>query len=164
MRIDIATIKRMADLIADGDDREIDPGFLDTLDGETDALDIADYLIRGALEADAMAGASKAQMQAQSARTKRFEDRGRAHRRALLDLLGATGLKKLERPQATVSRRAGSIRVEIEDEGSIPTQLMTVKTTTAPDKTAIKAQIEAGEIVPGALLVRGDDSVTLRVS
>ena len=164
MFIDLPQIRRMADLIATTEDRDEEAGFLDTLEGETDAMEVADYLIREALKADAMAEASKALEKAQAARTKRFEDRARATRRAMLDLMDATGLKKLERPAATISRRAGSLRVEIEDGADVPSQLCTVKTTTAPDKAAIKAQIEAGVEVPGCSLVRGDDSVTVRVA
>ena len=44
----------------------------------------------------------------------------------------------------------------------MPTQLCTVKTTTTPDKAAIKRQLEAGEHVPGAELARGDDTLILR--
>lgn len=164
MFINLPQIRRMADLIATTEDRDEEAGFLDTLEGETDAMEVADYLIREALKADAMAEASKALEKAQAARTKRFENRARATRRAMLDLMDATGLKKLERPAATISRRAGSLRVEIEDGADVPSQLCTVKTTTAPDKAAIKAQIEAGVEVPGCSLVRGDDSVTVRVA
>ena len=35
-------------------------------------------------------------------------------------------------------------------------------TKRAKDKAAIKAQIEAGEVVPGAILVRGGDTVSVR--
>lgn len=164
MLINLHTIRRIADLIASGDDRDDEPGFLDTLEGETDAMEIADYLIGGALDDDALAEAIKSEEAALSMRRKRVEDRAKAKRRAMLDLLDATGLKKMERPRATISRRAGSVRVEIDDESCVPTQLLTIKTTTSPDKEAIKAQIEAGSEVPGCSLVRGADGITLRVA
>lgn len=164
MMIDLSRIRRMADLIATSDDRDDEPGFLDTLEGETDALEIADHLISEALGDDALSEAIKTEEAALALRRKRIEDRARSKRRAMLDLLDAAGVKKMERPRATISRRAGSIRVEIEDESSVPTQLMTVKTTASPDKAAIKAQIEAGSDVPGCALVRGEDSISLRVA
>lgn len=154
---------RSGDLIATTDDRDDEAGFLDTLEGETDALEIADYLIRGALDADAMAAATDAEIERLKARKARFASRHDAFRRAQLDLLDAMGLKKLERPRATISRRAGSMSVQIRDEADIPSQLMTVKTTRFPDKAAIRAQIEAGVVVPGAELVRGSDSISMRV-
>lgn len=146
-----------------GDDFDADT-FWDSLDGETDALDIADRILSHMQQDAALAAAAKAQADALAMRAERLGEREKAHKAALLALLDATGQKKLERPLATVSRRTGSLSVRITDETSIPSQLCTVKTTTAPDKTAIKKQIEAGETVPGAELVRGDDSVTVRIA
>ena len=76
-------------------------------------------------------------------------------------VLDATGEKKVERPGATLSRRPGSLSVSIDDERLIPSQL--TKTKVEPDKAAIKAQLQAGEDVPGASLQRGPDGITLRV-
>lgn len=164
IRPDFHLIERIAaDLRAMlGDDFD-EVTFLDTLDGETDAADIADKLIAAMQEAEAMAEAVKAQEADLKARRARFEARGDAFRKQMLHLMDAIKMAKLERPRATVSRRAGSVSVEITDEASIPSQLCTVKTITAPDKAAIRKQIEAGETVPGARLVRGDDGVTVRV-
>lgn len=164
MQLNTAFIAGMADQIREalGDDFDAET-FLDTLDGETDALDIADTLIRDMQEAEALAAATKALADDYAARAKRIGNRPRAIKAALLTLLDAIGERKLERPAATVSRRAGSVAVHITDADAVPSQLCTVKTVTAPDKAAIKAQIEAGETVPGAELVRGDDTVTVRV-
>ena len=52
--------------------------------------------------------------------------------------------------------------LDITDPATIPSQLHTVKTTTTPDTAAIKRLLEAGEDVPGAHLVRGGDSLTIR--
>lgn len=149
----------LRDMLGDDFDSET---FLDTLDGETDALDILDRLIE-AMQADkATAAAIKAQEADLAKRRKRFEARDAATKKAMLALLDATGEKKIERPCATVSRRSGSLSVAITDETAVPSQLC--KTVTTPDKAAIRAQIEAGEIVPGAELVRGADGVTVRVA
>lgn len=134
--------------------------FWDTLDGETNALDIADALLSQIQDAAAMELAIKQQIDQMSARKERFANREKATKAALLQLLDASGEKKLERPAATVSRRAGSLSVKITDETSVPSQLC--KTTVAPDKTAIKKQLQAGEDVPGAELARGPDGVTVR--
>ena len=68
---------------------------------------------------------------------------------------------KTDPARATISRRAGLPSVQITDEAAIPSQLC--KTTVAPDKAAIKAQLLAGETVPGAQIVMGADGVTVRV-
>lgn len=164
MNINAPFIAGMAADLRDalGDDFD-EQTFLDTLDGETDYLDIADALLRDMQEAEALAAATKALADEYATRAKRIADRPKAIKRALLTLLEAAEVKKLERPAGTVSRRAGALSVQITDADAVPSQLCTVKTVTAPDKAAIKAQIEAGETVPGAELVRGDDTVTVRV-
>ena len=136
--------------------------FLDSLDGETDALDVADALIAGMQDAEALATAAKAQADAIKARADRLKARSAAYKGRMLTLLDAIGQKKLERPAATISRRTGSLSVQITDEASVPSQLCKIVQT--PDKTAIKKQLEAGEAVPGAELARGEDGVTVRVS
>ena len=161
---DIPLIQRVAAELRDylGEDFD-DTAFLDTLDGETNALDVADKLIALALDADAMVSAILTQREALVMRAERKEAQSEAYRAQMLKLLDAMNVKKLERPRATISRRAGSQSVRIVDEASIPSQLCTVKTITSPDKAAIKASIAAGESVPGAEMVTGPDSLTVRV-
>ena len=161
-RIDLALIRRWADAIATTDDRETEPGYLDTVDGECSALDIADHLIAGIQHDEALVAALKAQEDAMGARRARLENRARAKRKVAVELLEALGLPKLERPRATIARIKGRTRTEITDLAAIPSQLCTVKTTTAPDTDAIKRLLEAGEDVPGAQLVRGGDTLTIR--
>lgn len=164
MRIDAAYIARMSEEIRAhlGEDFDAET-FLDTLDGETDALDLADRMIADEAECAALVEAIRAQEAALKLRRERMGFRRDAMRAQMLALLDAMGEKKLVRPGATISRRAGSVGVEIVNEADIPSQLLTVKTTTAPDKKAIRDQLEAGEDVPGARLTRGPDGVTVRV-
>jgi hypothetical protein len=51
--------------------------------------------------------------------------------------------------------------VEVINADEVPSQLC--KTTVTPDKAAIKKQLEAGEAVPGAALVMGAPSISIRV-
>jgi hypothetical protein len=161
MQINKAHIAGIAEQLRDmlGDDYDT-VTFLDTLDGETDALDIADRLLTDMREAEALAAATKAIADDYAARAKRIGARPTAIKGTLLTLLDAIGEKKLERPAGTISRRAGSVSVQITNADDVPRQLCRV--TYLPDKAAIKAQLEAGETVPGAELVRGDDTVTVR--
>jgi hypothetical protein len=161
MRTDLTLIERIAAMLRDdlGDDYD-DETFLDTLDGETDALDIADHLIASMQDDEALATATKEQADALAARSRRIGGRAATKKRALLAVIDAIGVKKLERPRATVSRRAGGLSVQISDEAAVPSQLCKVVRT--PDKTAIKRHIEAGEDVPGARLERGPNGVTVR--
>lgn len=165
IRADLGHIAAVSALLRDilgSDPDEI--AFLDTLDGETDAVTIADLLIARMLDDEALTEAISVQIKALSERKERIARRHDAAKASVGALLDAMGVKKLERPRATVSRRAGSMSVRITDEASIPSQLCTVKTIISPDKAAIRRQIEAGETVPGAELVRGEDGLTVRVS
>lgn len=165
VRADIHLIERVSALLVDmlGEDFDAET-FWDSLDGETDVLDIADRIIRHMQNDAALADAAKAQADILAARAKRLSEREKAHKAALLTILDATGQKKLERPGATVSRRSGSISVRILNADDVPSQLCTVKTVTSPDKAAIRKAIEAGEVIPGAELERGPDGVTVRTS
>lgn len=159
---DLSLIARVAAQIRDalGDDDD-EVAFLDTLDGATDAVDLLDRAIRQMQDADALAAAIKTQEADLAARRKRIEARSDAHRATLLTIIDAMGMAKVERPRATISRRSGGVSLIIADESAIPSQLC--KTVVSPDKDAIKRQLQAGEIVPGAALEKGRDGVTVRV-
>lgn len=148
----------LRDMLGDDFDPET---FWDTLDGETDALDLIGHLIKDRVEAQAFEAASKEQASIWSDRARRMADKQKAVAKALGTILDATGERKVAHPLGTVSRIAGRLSLQIFDETAIPSQLCV--TTVSPDKVAIKKQLEAGETVPGAVLVRGDDSVTVRV-
>jgi hypothetical protein len=84
---------------------------------------------------------------------------GDAHRAAALEDSLVLVLTRLQ-PNATrfsfpnhelSSRKTQA--VEIADEAALPPEWLTVKTTTQPDKTAIKAAIKAGQQIPGAQLL-----------
>lgn len=162
MRIDLAHIRRMADVIATTDDHDAETGFLDTLAGETPIEEIADWLIASILDDEAQIVSLEAQIETMQTRLARKKVRARGKRKVGAEMLQAAGLKRLERPRATLTRSVGRDTVQITDEASVPTQLCSVKTTTSPDKAAIKRLLEAGEDVPGAMLVRGGDTLTIR--
>jgi hypothetical protein len=112
---------------------------------------------------DALSEAIKAQEDALKIRRERISMRADAHKKNIKLILQHAALQKAERPLATVSIRPGSLSVRIVEEADIPSQLMREKITRAPDKAEIKAQIEAGVEVPGAVLERGDETVSVRV-
>lgn len=143
-----------------GDDFDAET-FWDTLDGETDAGDMLDHMLASMQDDETLAAAIKAQVDELTARQRRIAARAAAKKKTLGLILDATGQKKAERPRGTVSRLAGRLSVHITDEASVPSQLC--KTTVTPDKAAIKAQLDAGETVPGAELVRGEDTISVRV-
>jgi len=162
MRADIPLIERVSAQLVEmlGDDFDA-ATFFDTLDGETDAMDIIGRLIRDREEAKAHAAASKAMADEYTARARRLADRQKAVATALGTILDAMGQRKVPHPLGTVSRTSGRMSCRITDEAAVPSQLTI--TTTKPDTAAIKKQLEDGESVPGAELVRGDDGITVRI-
>lgn len=159
MWIDYEEIRRMSDNIRAmcGDDQDT---FLDTLDGETDALDILGALIKERNEVLGNEAALKELAKQYKERADRMNAKADAIAQTMGHLLDAMGERKVQHPFATVSRTKPRARVVIEDEHQIPTQLMKVKKS--PDLTAIKAQMDAGEYVPGAAITLGNEGVTVR--
>lgn len=158
IRASLPLIQAMRDNIAPYQDDDL---LHDCIEGETDAMELLDAEIDAMLSDDALVAAMKAREAEMAARRKRIESRSLGHRRNQRMILDAMGLRRVERPLATISVRAGSVSVSITDKAAVPTQLCKVEYK--PDLTAIRAQIEAGEAVPGAELVRGEDGVTVRV-
>jgi hypothetical protein len=78
------------------------------------------------------------------------------------DALETTLIHILTRLQPTATRFSfphhnltsrKSQAVAIDDDSALPTEWLTVKTITAPDKTAIKAALKLGHTIPGATLL-----------
>lgn len=162
IRPDLNLIERVSAVLEGmlGEDFDAET-FWDTLDGETDVLDIIGHLVRQRVDTDAHAAASKEVAAIYTARSRRLSDRVGAINKALGDILDATGQRKVSHPLATISRTSGRVSCRINDEAAIPTQLTV--TTVKPDTAAIKKQLEDGEAVPGAELVRAPDGITVRV-
>jgi len=160
MRPNIPLIEQVSAQLRDmlGDDYDAET-FWDSLDGETDAMDIIGRLIRERVEADALSTAEKDVAATYTARQRRHEARSRAVNAALGAVLDATGETKVAHPNGTVSRTKARQRVDIEDSDAIPSQLC----KRVPDSAAVKKQLEAGEDVPGARLTLGEPGVSLRI-
>lgn len=160
MHTNLADIRRVADVIREmlGDDFD-DQTFLDTLDGETDAMDFAGFLITSRVEAASLEAAAKDVAATFTARARRMKAKQDACAKGLGELLDAMGQSKLAHPLATVSRTKPRVSLSITDDKEVPTQLCKL----TPDNAAIKAALEAGEAVPGATLTTGDAGVVVRV-
>jgi hypothetical protein len=153
-------IRRMADQIRllTGDDQDT---FLDTLDGETDAMDILGKLIQERTECSIYEGSAKELAATYTARAKRLSAKQEALSITIGHLMDAMGQAKIQHPLATVSRTKPRKKVVVVDQHDIPSQLTTV--TVKPDMAAIKKQMDAGELVPGCEYQMGNSSVTVRI-
>ena len=160
MFINYEEIRRMSDNIRAmvGDDEDC---FLDTLDGETDAMDVLGKLIQERQEIQANEAAVKDLAKTYQERAARLNAKADAISQTIGHLLDAIGSKKVAHPLATVSRTKARQSVLVTNPEEIPTQL--TKTKRSPDLAAIKEQLEAGEFVPGAEIKLGNPGVTVRV-
>jgi len=160
MYINYEEIRRMSDNIRAmvGDD---DDCFLDTLDGETDAMDVLGKLIQERQEIQANEVAVKALAKTYQERAAKLNAKADAISQTIGHLLDAIGSKKVAHPLATVSRTKARQSVLVTNPEEIPTQL--TKTKRSPDLVAIREQLEAGEFVPGAEIKLGNPGVTVRV-
>ena len=73
-----------------------------------------------------------------------------------------SGISKIKHPLFTITLGAPTEIVSVEDESLLPDEFVTVKTTVAADKIAIKKALKAGEQVNGACLVSGKSRLTIK--
>ena len=160
MFVKFEEIQRISDQIRTitGDDQDT---FLDTLDGETDAMDILGKLIQERTECSIYEGAAKELAATYTARAKRLSAKQDAISQTIGQLLDAMGETKVQHELATVSRTKPRWSVRVDCEEDVPTQLM--KVTTRPDVAAIKKQMDDGETVPGCSILMGNPSITVRI-
>ena len=71
------------------------------------------------------------------------------------------GLPRLRDPEFTAARREGSERAEVSDLNLLPERFVRLKRE--PDKAPLLAALKAGEAIPGAVLARGDETLTVKV-
>ena len=151
----LAEIAAVADVIRAhlGTDADADAdALLDTLDGETDALDMLDALLAADVEARAMQAAVKAQADALRDRASAFAKRSEAIRSGLGKLLDAIGERKVTRPLATGSRTAPRQSVEVHDPDIERKPLV----------KEIGDALKAGETIPGAEMKEGRPGLMVR--
>jgi hypothetical protein len=158
------TAKGLADALREGGFGDDEDLILDTLEGETDAMEAVSRLLRWMNERQATAQSLKTLEADYAARRKRFEEAVKSARGALARFMDETGLTRIERPEATLSMRQGSPSVIYPadlDPETLPEKFR--RWTCEADKAAIKDAMLAGEEVPGLTLSNGGTSLAVRV-
>ena len=153
-------IRRLADSIREicGDDEDT---LLDTLDGETDAVDVLGKLIQERLEVLGYEATNKELAEQYKRRADKMASKADAINQQMKHLLNAMGVKKVNHALATVSITKPRWSVEVVDEAQVPTQLKV--TTSKPDLRAIKKILDDGEPVPGCRPKVGYEGITVRI-
>lgn len=155
---EVADLWRTVRAIAGDDDQTV----VDTVDGETDAIEALRRTVRLAQEADAHAEACKALAASYVERRKVLEDRSERYRRAVASFLQEVGEKSVRLPEGTVSwREAGPQLVgDIPSVADLPDNC--VKMVRTKHEPSIKAALADGLVIPGLSLSNGGVSLTVR--
>jgi 4-hydroxy-3-methylbut-2-en-1-yl diphosphate synthase IspG/GcpE len=134
----------------------IDPAYTDdndliadTLDGETDALEVVRRLIRYSLEQRSLADAAEARARDIKLRQARFEAREQAARAVVTDMLDALGVHRVQAEDFSVSLKLAPPKVLITDEQLLADEFVRIQRS--PDRTAIGRAIDEGREVQGAV-------------
>lgn len=95
-------------------------------------------------------------------RENQFDNQIKNLKQYALTCLLTSGKDSLKTLRNTFTARKGTVSVVIDDESLLPDELIDVQTVTAPDKKAIKARIDKGEIIDGAHLETGPRTLQVR--
>jgi hypothetical protein len=145
-----------------GDDEAL---LVDSIEGETDALAAVDRILDQIGEAEQTQVVLQLRERELAERRARYDARAISLRSTLLGWMADVGIQKLERPEATVSLTKGRPGVIYTQDLSVDMlDPRFIKTTTAPDKSAIRKAVLEGEVVIGAELSNSPPSLVIRRS
>lgn len=156
MKLDFSLLQTLSEEL-----KEVDAEFFwDTIDGETDVLDVVNAILKNKFQNAASIKMNLDMAAEYKARAHDLETRDISYNNQLMKILEMTKQTKILSPFATVSKRKGVDKIVITDEEKIPTQLCNV--VTSPDKGAIKRLLQQGEIIDGAELTKGSETISIR--
>jgi len=135
--------------------------FWDTLDGETDVMDLVSNVLTEINEAEAGMIACHEMAKRYSERRSLHDARKVRLNQMLKTILLCANQSKIPHPLGTVSLRKGTESVAITNEKEIPSQLCRI--TVTPDKAEIKKQLQAGVQIDGAELITGPQTISVRM-
>jgi hypothetical protein len=132
-----------------------------SIDSMTDAADLADWLVNRALDREQMARMAKERADALRERGERFKRAAESARTCALHIYEAAGIRKRETVEWTASVRLGTQKVIVTDANALESRFLRNREP-EPDKTAIKAALEAGEFIDGAELSNAGPQLQIR--
>jgi hypothetical protein len=143
---------------------EDEGAFADAVEGETSFNETVIALARRAREAEAFSLALQTIIDDNKARKERFERRAEVIRRAIANAMLDVGLRQVPAPDMTVSARIGASKVNVVSEELLPAEFWREIVTREPNKTKIKASLDEGRQVPGAVLSNGQPLIMIRAT
>jgi hypothetical protein len=137
-------------------------GYLDLIEGETDAFEMVRKLLDGIETEEGDIANLKEQMDSRKVRKDRCEARIKARREAIIAVLECAGIDKLPLPEATLSVRQLAASIKVNDPDAVPDEYTIKKPS--PDLEKIKADFAANDdALPNWLRVEPERaSLTIR--
>lgn len=135
---------------------------LDTLEGMTDVSEICAVIQRERLDVLAMVEAVKSRIATMQTRKERLEQKASKLKALILRVMQQTGHKRIVAPDFTISRRAIADTVIINDEAAIPARFKTIEQIEKTDKKALLSALKEGQLISGARLEEGRETISTK--
>lgn len=163
MRIDLtlAQINGLKLHLADQFEED-ERGWLDALEGETDAFELIRRLLDRLEREEGDRNALTQQMEDRKARRDRCDARIKAQRETIMAVMACANIDKLPLPEATLSVRNMPAKLSVNDNAAVPEDFCTMKPV--PNMDAIKSAFTTDtEALPNWLRVEPErPSLTIR--
>lgn len=151
-------LANMRDVV--GDDEDAVAGLVE---GETGLFEAIARAVNRLAEIDAHVDALTGLVKQYRDRQARLENQSELIRAAIGLAMSMTELKKLELPQATISRKPTPAKAIITEEADVPPTFF-VPQPPKLDKKALLDALKSGQSVPGATLSNGSETIAIRRS
>jgi Siphovirus Gp157 len=145
-----------------GDEAELIHLLGDNSEG-ADALEVLHRLVRAAITASLRAVEADHLIERLVARKARYERRETYLRESILLALQALDLPRLQMADATASRKRLPPKPIVTDEEKLDQRFIRTSVRTAPNMTAIREALEAGEVVPGVEMSNGAETIQITI-
>lgn len=134
---------------------------LDTIEGQTDFLEMLDRLMADIGNDEMMIAGITARQDDLAQRKTRLSERIKRRRLLIERAMLMADMKKIERPEYTLSIRNGVPQLNVYDEAAIPPAFFK-QPPPVLDKVAIKKALSDGESITGASMNNGQPSLSIR--
>lgn len=135
---------------------------LDMIEGETDLAEACCVVLEETLEDETLLAGLDATIKGLQERKGRIERSIESRRGIILMAMERAGVETIKGPLATLSSRPTPPKTVVSEESSIPARFWKPGDPKL-DRAALKAALDAGEVVPGASLSNGGVSLSVRI-
>lgn len=148
---------RLREEFPDADDETL----LDTLDGLTSLQDQLAELVRSALDDESMIEALRHRIADMKERAARLTHRATVKRQLVCQTMERAEIRRIERPEFTVTQRPGQPTLVVTKESSIPSDFWKPQPPRL-DRQGLLASLKGGGSVPGVALGNGQPTISVR--